>query len=241
MIPNTGQLNSQAIVNSIHSIVEKKNKITLSSIYKGILLEQTITPVAFDKNEIVFQAPNQKICVSLKQKAFLHSQGLPKTVIAQMKKLDTTTGKIFLTNFSFLETSWSDRNHERVQPKMPPQVVLQIKEARVAGALENISPVGIGLLVYKLPEASVPIDPENIIQMTFQLPNFPRFTMPGNIVSHYTLGKTLTRIGVRIYPSTSQIRQINNYIIARKAEILQELDIACIEMLEPPGSKDLYY
>ncbi len=48
-------------------------------------------------------------------------------------------------------------------------------------------------------------------------------------------------LGVRIFPSEEQTRWLENYIVRRKLEILNELDELINQGMEPQTAADLYF
>jgi hypothetical protein len=60
---------------------------------------------------------------------------------------------------------------------------------------------------------------------------------------HYQkqVADSIVRLGIRLYPKVEQVRQLERYIDARKAEILEELDQAYLTASIPTGVEAQYF
>jgi hypothetical protein len=84
------------------------------------------------------------------------------------------------------------------------------------------------------------IDHDAAIRLTFQLPGEDtRMYLKGKVIQARQVGR-LVIIGVQLMANRAQEKRIHRYVVARKAEILAELERTFLEISEPHGSLDLY-
>ncbi len=108
--------------------------------------------------------------------------------------------------------------------------------------MDNISVNGMGILAYKLFESGKKIQPSSKIKLDFQLPPDYKFvSVKGTIVYLYEMDSVLTKIGIQLHTNVKEARFLEEYIVQRKKEIMEELNQSFNELSKPWGVENLYF
>ena len=91
-------------------------------------------------------------------------------------------------------------------------------------------------------EGGVKILPGASIHMDFQLAPDQIYTaVEGKVIYLKTLGGSLVKIGIQLYPKIGEARKLEDYFAHRKQEIMGELNQAYWDMRMPRGVESLYF
>src|SRR3990172_326231 len=232
------------VLSIIRTLGLQNAALELTKSFKGKVVQQDvdILEVNPEDADAAFRVTDIEMCAALEGDIYLHSRLFPKPVMARLKSLNISKGMFVLSGFTYIDSEWKKRQHERVQPKHPTYVTLHWKGQAVRASMENISVDGMGVLAYKLTERRMEIQPGANIQLDFQLSPDHKYTaVKGTIVHSKTRGRFLTMIGVRLFLKAKEVRSLERFIARRKQEILVELNQAYWEMSRPRGVESLYF
>jgi hypothetical protein len=206
------------------------------------VLQEDVRVLEVNPDAATFRVTNTETCAALEGDVYLHSRFFPKPVMAQIKSLNLKNGMLVLSGFAYFDIEWKKRKYERVRPKQPTYVTLQWKGKSHRACMDNISVNGIGVLAFKVFERGMSIQPTSKVQLEFQLPHDPIImALKGTIIYINTIGRYLTKIGIRLFPTARETRLLEEYIGPRKQEILEELNQTYWEMKKPKGIETLYF
>jgi hypothetical protein len=215
--------------------------ITITSTYKGLILTQPIRVLDILPDRVIFQTPEHRLCFTLKEKVHLYSHVLMEVITAQMLELNMVVGKFTLSDLIFSGKSWKERLCERIQPRDPICLDMAVNNTLVRTHLENLSATGMSVIIYRTEDKGAYINCDALIGLAFQLPrDTMKMEMLGKQISSRQVGN-LVIVGIHLFPSSSQEMRLNQYIMARKAEILDELEWAYQKIFEPRQVQDLYF
>ncbi len=224
----------------IDQLVGRNNPIFITINYKGIILTQLIRVLSILPERIIFEAPESIICFTLKERVHLYSCIDKEIISARVLKCNPVKGILELTDFTFTGLHWNERQFDRVQPQDPIYVTLKHKKALVRANLDNLSVGGMSLMVCKFNEEALPTDHEMPVLLTIQLPgDNTQLDIKGKVVHARQTGR-LVVIGVQLIPNSAQENGINRYVVARKAEILAELEQTFREVCDHHWISTLY-
>jgi hypothetical protein len=210
--------------------------------FMGMLLDQKVTVLEVNDEGATFQGNNLKMCSVLEGRIYLHSQAFPKPVTAQVKDVNVAKGMFVLSDFTYGKADWKDRKFERVKPRNPTYVSLCWKKKNFRACLVDLSTHGMGLLVYKLEERGLKIQTGSWVHLDFELPDdYTWVDLRGKVVNMQKTNGSLTRLGLRIYPTAKDSRSLESYITHRKSEIREELNQAYINARKPHGVECSYF
>jgi len=226
----------------LESIPNSNQPFILSVPYKGMILAQEVKALQFGKDMGVFQLPNQHLCASLKDRAYLRGNTLARPVVARVAEIDPQRRSITLTGFKTSPNPWKERTCERVQPAQPIRVFLTCRGQHCYSTLDDISLNGMGVLIYSSPEKDLILKRMENIRVSFSLPDDPSvYRLDGSMVYFTQMSHTLAKLGLHFEPSRPLRARLDRYIEHRSMELLRELEISWAKEQEPRGSMDLYY
>jgi len=224
----------------IAQLTVNHNPLVITSNYKGIILTQPVQVINIMPDRVIFQAPAPPLCFTLKEIVHLFSPTFREIVSARLLNLNTVMGKLELADLLFTGWPWNERQSDRVQPQDPMIVFVEHKKTLVTTNLDNLSMGGMSLLTSNDKEKSLHCDRDTVVRLTFQLPDSDgSLDLKGKIIHTHQVGK-LAVIGVKFNIRGAQEKRIHRYVVARKAEILAELERTFLEISEQRGSPDLY-
>jgi hypothetical protein len=226
----------------IAQLIAKKNSIIITSNYKGIILTQPVRVLGIVPGRVIIQAPDLTICFTLKERIHLHSLAFREIISARLLTVNRVLGKLELADLTMAGWHWNERQSDRVQPRSPIYVYGEHKKELIRASLDNLSVEGMSLMIYKNKAKMVPIDPDSAMRLTLQLPGEEaRLDLKGRVVRERQIGR-LDIIGLQLMASKAQEKRIHRYVLARKAEILAELEQTVGEILEQQHwNPDVYF
>lgn len=224
----------------IAQLVGSQNRIILSSNYKGIGLTQPVDVLKVSPRRLITQAPDLTVCFTLKDKVLFYNHDHRELVSAKLLAINTIMGKLELADLAFTGWHWNERQTDRVQPQEPVYVYIEHKKTPIWANLDNLSPGGISLMIYKYQDKLVRLDQGSVVRLAFQLPGEDsRLDIKGKVIHERQIGR-LGMIGMQLLCSTAQERRLRRYVRLRKAEILDELEKASREFLAQQRMPNLY-
>jgi hypothetical protein len=214
----------------------------MSHLYRGMMLTQDLALIACGAEQVLARIQRSSLVVVPEETIYLHSPVIEEVLGARVLDTDIRMNQLELGNFICTGRPWVDRGYERVQPCGPVRAILHVGESSLPVALENISMIGAGLLIYKLSDRGVEIRPGQPVRLDFSLPEAGiHLALLGRVVNLLSPGGNITCLGINTYPNVEQARLLEKYIAQRKIEIRSELDHIVIEAFEPQSVKQLYF
>lgn len=193
--------------------------------HKGMLLKQDVSILEVRQDAVLFQATNLKMCAVLAGHTYLHSPALPKPLDARVLESNITTGMVVLSDLAYISAGWKTRHHERVSPQCPTYVTAHGRRGAFRACMENVSISGMGALAYKIEQVGLRLEPGCKVRLDFSLsPDATWTSIKAVIIYLQSLGSSMTRLGLRLYPHSGQMRVLENWITGRQENILMELD-----------------
>ncbi len=230
------------VLSIIGQLSQSNDALQLSKSYKGILLQQAVDILEVNPEAAVFRINSVEMCTALQGDVYLHHHLFPKPVKAHLKSLDIHNGNIMLSGFTYTEIEWGKRQHERFQPGSPHYATLRWKGETLRAGIEDISAHGIGVLANRRFDREMKIQPGSSIHLDFQLaPDHIYTAVEGKVIYLKTIGGSLVKIGIQLFPKISQARKLEDYFAHRKQEILGELHQAYWDMRIPRRVESLYF
>ena len=229
-------------LSAIRYLGQQNATIELSKSFRGLALQQDVRVLEVNPDEAAFRITDIEMSAALEGNVYLHSQQLPKPVMAQFKSLDIRKGILILSGFAYSDIELKKRQDERVRPKRPTYVSLHWKGKTQRACMENISANGMGILAFKIFEKGMRIQPGSKVQVEFKLPPDKNYmALKGTIIYINTIGGFITTIGMRLFPTPQESRLLKEYIAPRKQDILEELNQAFWDLIKPRGIECLYF
>jgi hypothetical protein len=214
----------------------------MSHLYRGMLLTQDLAMIAFCPERVLARVQRSGLVTVPEDPVYLHSPVIEEVLGARVLDTNIRTNQLEMGNFICTGRPWVDRGYERVQPCSPVRAILHVGESSLPVALENISMIGAGLLIYKLAERGIEIRPGQPVRLDFSLSEAGvNLALLGRVVNLLSPGGYITCLGINTYPNVEQAHILENYISQRKVEIRSELDRIFIEAFEPQSVKQLYF
>lgn len=230
------------IISAIDSLASQNSWLKLTKPYQGLILSEDVKIITVNDQRAVFQVFDSKICAALMGCVHLHSPALPRTVKARIKDLCISEGMFALSDFTYLDSDWHNRLHERVQPKQPTYGFLRYKDFHFRAPLKNISVDGMGVLVSNPGDNEAEIQPNSTVNLDFQVtPEYGWTALKGRIVYLIEVTKSLLRLGIHLQPNAQQARKLEKYLTIRKKEIMEELDQTFLAAISPFGAECQYF
>lgn len=229
------------IADKIERHLNRNHTFSIASTYKGLILTNPIRVLDILPDCVVFQAPELRLCFTLREKVHLYSHALSEAITARLLELNLILGKISLSDLTFSGHSWKDRLCERIQPQNLICVDFSCQKTTSRAQLKDLSTTGMCLLISRAKDKSICTDRDAPVRLALQLPKDDfKMDLRGKIINSRQLG-SLVIVGVSYVPNKSQEKRLHQYIQARRVEILKELESEFHKILEPPQIQDMYF
>lgn len=232
---------SSEIITMINSLANHNSCLNVTKSFRGIVLSEDLKIISVNNQRTVLQTYTSKICAAFAGCVHLHNQAFLRPVKARIKEVCISEGKIALSDFTYLNSDWKNRQSERVQPKHPTYGYLMTNKSHFRACLKNISDNGLGLMVSTAAEEE-DFQINSSVKLDFQItPEFRWTALRGRIVYIIKVSKSIFRLGIQLQTSRQQARKLKKYIMLRKKEIMNELDQAFLAAISPTGVESQYF
>lgn len=215
---------SRNALQDVKSLAFQRIPVAVTGTYKGLFFEEKVAALKVGPDAIVFKAPQARVCLTMGDQVWLHSQVLPQSVRATRLSNTSNSGELTLTNFAYTGSYWRDRQEQRIEPHIPIRATLTVQEKSYTANLTNLSLHGAGLLVYIGDDAGCGLNPKAAVEVGFVLSEHNDFHILGTVAGCRQVGYSVVQVGLRLQPTSTQVTWLENYIASRKIEILHELD-----------------
>jgi hypothetical protein len=233
---------ASSAVSVLGNLARKKAPLAMSHPFHGMLLTQELLLLSIQPDQALVQAGRNWLAANPGERVYLHSSACKEVLTARVLGVNIQLGEMALGEFEDTGRPWIERMHERVQPRLPLRVFLQIGDQGLAASLENLSISGAGVLAYKLIERGIELHAGQPIKLDFELPMIgARLSLPARLVNVQNHGERFSSLGLNTFPNVDQVRALERYITRRKVEILDELDRSFNDVFEPQSVKELYF
>jgi hypothetical protein len=230
------------VLSAIRRLGQQNAVLELTKSFKGMLVHEDVSILEVNADGAAFRPANIEMYAALEHEVYLHSQMLPKPVVACIKSINLNQDKIVLADFAYTDVEWKKRQHERVQPKHPTYVNLHWKGKLIRPYLENISAGGMGILAFNLYEAGIRIEPGSNVHFDFTISPDCSFTgLKGIVIYINGASSSSVKIGIKLFPKVHEARLLTEFVAKRKQEIFEELTQAYWELSQPTGVEALYF
>lgn len=226
---------------AVKSLAFQRVPLNLVSTYKGVHFIERIEPLKVGVDSITFRAPRLQVCLTLRDPVYLYSRVLPETVRARPQLINSSPHELRLSDFSFNGNLWFDRMEQRVQPDRSIEVTLRLHNRLYTATLRDFSLRGMGLMLFIGDQPDFDVVVNTPVDLHFDLTPSTPIAFHGQVVCRRRVGATMMYLGLRIFPSEQQTRWLENYIVRRKLEILNELDDLINQQMEPQTAANLYF
>jgi hypothetical protein len=224
------------------NLAQRKVSLCLSQSFRGVMLTQELSLISLNADRALVQMRHNWLPANPGDYTYLHSPDFDQVLVARVLAVNIQLGEMALGDFLPIGRSWTDRGHDRVQPRLPVRVMVRLSDNPLHASLENLSIDGVGLLAYKPLEKGFELTPGQALKIDFELPQIRgRLSLSGRMVNIQYHGSRVACLGINTFPNTEQARSLERYISYRKQEILEELDQVTSEVLEPHSVKELYF
>jgi hypothetical protein len=229
-------------VSILGNLAQRKAPLAMSHPFRGMLLTQDLSLVSVQSGQALVQAGRNWLAANPGELIYLHSTACKEVLAARVLGINIQLGEMALGEFEDTGRPWVERAHERVQPRLPIRVNLQVGERSLTASMENISMGGVGLLAYKLDQRGFDLQNGSSVKLDFELPQVrARLSLPARVLNIQHHGDCISCLGINTFPNVDQARALERYITRRKAEILDELDQAFNDAFQPQNVKELYF
>lgn len=234
--------NSNHVFSILTYLLQAGEKLTVMIPYKALLLTQEVRTLEIGTDHLILQAPNQRLCTSIQERIYLYTERSPQGVMAIVQEMNLERGIITLTGFKFIDTPWCERRSDRVEPGKPTHLLLKYGENSYKARLADLSLHGLGVLIYSKEQNLFPGQVGEKLKAEIKLePDIPLVKLDTELVRCHVLSQTLTRLGLATSPRGVQKTLLSQYVAGRRHDILSELENVSSHVMDPRGSKDLYF
>ena len=218
----------EAIIKGFELIEKEKKEVKLVNFHKGILVRYDASISRIDKDMVTFNLHKyQTVAMELEKQTFVKSEIFPKMIAASVVKVDPKELKATLTDFVYVDSSPEKRIYMRIQPKAPIEVVIQDKNYKTRGQLDDISITAIAVNVAKIRKFKLNAD----VSIYMKLPKisqntFMEVNVQGRIIIVYR-ETDFNKLIIEITPDPYAEPLISQYISQRQAELVRTIKIRC--------------
>ncbi len=235
---------SAAEIEDIGKYVHPQEWIEVSIPLGGMLVNDKLLIRDISEDQVVAKTSNiGNYCSNNESIPVFIKIGDGDTVIlSRLVKLFIREDEVHLKDFRLLKQGWKERTEERVQPKYPVYFTFKSGSDEIRGSLHDISLKGLSVI------ANIPLQeiPDSIssadVTMTLDIkPFLEDFQVCGITKNFRYLTDSLTRIGLEIFPDRNSFKNLANYILMRRQEIMEEMFANFMDMLNYRQAHDLRF
>jgi len=218
-----------------------KSAINLSQSYNGLLFTQPIQYLKSTKNQVMFHAAEQVICICNHKKAYLHSEDFLHAIAAKINTFNLVTGELFMEDFRELDNIWKLRSQIRLTPFEPLMVNIITQNKKYRGNFDNISMEGAAILLHSDETRNLILHSKQNIIMQFTILNSKKLCLQGQIINLQVLDNHLLRVGIRTFTTGNERILLSNFLKNSYEATMKEINDKCCQILGPPQIRDLFF
>lgn len=229
---------------SIPEILRNESIVDVEIPVRGLLVKESVVVCNASKNQVEVQSSNiSHFCTgTFNYPLFLKVNQGNRILMCRLSDLLVYSGKLFLSDFRFIDQAWINRQWDRVQPKLPLFVSVIKNNKKTKANLFDISQTGMCILIDK----SAIEDEQDLIGSEYSVfahfpPKDALCTINGRVVQSRPISENLLRLGLDIEMPKKESRIVAHYLTLRKKEILDELFLNFLELLNYRDIKDQYF
>jgi hypothetical protein len=228
----------------ISDYLHQEQSLQLLASYKGIHIKQECRLITHFRETIVLQLiPREPLFLEPGQFVYLGFSNLAGALIGRVHELDLFSGQLAVNVISSSATLYAMRQSNRVQPSHHQEADIQVSSHRITACISDICSAGVGMMVFKLAEKGIQVNTGEIVKIWLPIiPSEFRKPIKGIVANSTILGSShMTRLGIRLFPTALQARQLTEYVTDRQQEILYEMAAAYQKSMEPRRITDLFF
>jgi hypothetical protein len=221
-----------SVVDVISALPDPYPTVSLAKHYKGTTIKQLGRIIDINPVSGTIQVSQRLTFPILSGIIHMLCEDFPGAISATIHPIDYTNGTFQLSDLSYGD--WVERKAERVQPKCPTYISMQLHRSSYRAFMIDISSDGMGILVNKTIDKDDRLRPGVKLLLDFQLPPEHLFiNLKSTILYRKNVGQQLTKYGLQLLPNASQKNILQSYVTQRYDEILNELEQEYIWMSNP--------
>lgn len=177
--------------------------------------------------------PHQIACIWEEKRAYLEEASLPCIVKALPVSFSIENKEVILSHLQPAGPSFGKRMGLRVTPKDPIRVEINQDKNQLTATLADISTDGVGVFTFAaLIEEDVTFRKDRPAVINLPLPAYPEVIHLTGVVTNVVKlrGNFVSRIGVRIQPDAKAQTILDQYILLRQQEIMEELQAFYLQL-----------
>jgi len=214
--------------------------IIIATDYKGLVLTQLVRIQAVASDRVILESLEPRESLTFKERVLLYSHASREIVSARVLGFNSARGKMELTDLCLTGQRWNDRRYDRVQPRDPIYVNVKHHKVTFRAYLSNLSVAGMSLMTSHY-SGKVLLEQNSPVRLTLQLPGEDEnLEIKGKVVRIRRTGRQVI-FGVHFIANSAQEKYLERYVMARKTEILAELDREFQGVCEQKYVSYIYY
>jgi hypothetical protein len=228
----------------ISEFLIKDNVLDVEVPIKGLIIKESVVISCASTDHIEAQTDNiSHFCTGMDNyPVYIRIEGSNKVVVCKCSDLLVYAAKLKFRDFRVIEQAWIDRKHDRVQPKSPTFVTLTQGKKNLVANLIDISRIGACVFIDRSSAGEPDELFESDILVTLKIPPKNHILKLKAETAHLqAISGELLRMGLRIFPEKEDKKILNQYLMDRKKEILDEVFLNFKNMLTFRQTKDLYF
>ncbi|ABK43906.1 type IV pilus assembly PilZ [Magnetococcus marinus MC-1] len=218
-------------IEALKLLMEQGGEPACFNIYKGVPISynaKIVSILEMKGNAVLKLHKFQSFVVGEDRSTLIKDSMLPAPIRADVVFLNREKQEVELKNLTFTELGAGDRNHIRVKPKDPVNVVVLGDGRKLSGELLDISATGMGVVCGGTPiPFGEPVECNMVLEKKGQT-----LRVSGSIVAvkEWVGGKTM--LGVSIKPDTSSEVFISQFVYQRQAEVVREIQQRAMSLVD---------
>lgn len=215
-----------------HLLLEKR-PIKLLNTYRGLPLDTDATILEIEEGKITTSILSyHAVCMALVGTTYLCSSRLPKTLKANVIRVDFKKKRAVLSDFSVTEHTIGKRRLVRVEPDEAIEVQVYDGKQRIGGRIIDLSGEGMCIVAYFANLYGLSFKNDMDVLIDFKLPNAEKMARAMGIITYANFRQELTvhRLGLKIIPPPEIKPLLDDYIARRQIEIMNEIEKKYLSM-----------
>lgn len=230
-----------AILAELRKLARTRNSIRLFNIYKGFPISHDARILNIGIDAITLKVHrHQALCLWMENQTYIQNDALPALVKAIAITVDLETDIAALSNFEYVSGATGTRDQERILPGKVIEVTVHIQSVRLKSELRDLSTKGMAFYLDAAFYNPNIFRLEEPLQLSFHL--HPTETQPGRQIELHGVIKSITRdrvdryrVGIQVRSDDQDDPQVNQYVVQRQMEVMQEIEMLHESFLKLSG------
>jgi hypothetical protein len=220
-------IDQEQLMEIFQYLSSEQGVVKLYNTYRGLPLDGDTVVYKVDEGQITTGVFGyQAVSMALDGKTHMQIPRLPNPLRATVVEVDIKKKRAVLSDFTSIEGSLGHRTTVRVEPSETLEVTIYDGRQRLGGKVVDISTEGMCIYTFFAQMYGLKFEHDKEVFIDFKPPFSNTMIRSKGVITRMTSQQAsgFHRLGLKIYPSSEVKPMLDEYILRRQKELMNEME-----------------